>query len=98
MIAKLRRLIMEEALFVERWILPLVFFYFAASEVKKIYAIWSGQMKETTLFIDLTHHVILLIVACMTALLLVVARPPTTLPEKFKFIFVPLFTTFYTVL
>jgi protein-S-isoprenylcysteine O-methyltransferase Ste14 len=98
MIAKLRRLIVEEALFIERWILPLVFLYFALLEVKKIYGIWSGQVRETTLFIDMAHHVILLVVACMTALLLIVARRPATLPDKFQFIFVPLVTTFYTVL
>jgi protein-S-isoprenylcysteine O-methyltransferase Ste14 len=98
MIAKLRRFIIEEALFIERWILPLVFLYFSISEIKKLHAIAAGQMKETTLFIDLAHHVILLVVACMTALLLMVARRPAVLPEKFQFIFVPLMTTFYTAL
>jgi protein-S-isoprenylcysteine O-methyltransferase Ste14 len=80
----------------ERYVLPWVFWYLAAKEVHPIRGIWSGRMRiESTVFIDVTHHLLLLLLGFFTGLLLLLGRRATVPPQRLNFILVPLATTFY---
>src|SRR5258706_12185236 len=98
MITTFRRIVLLTAIFTERWVLSLVFFYLAWTEFSKAQGIYLGQRpKETTVFIDVAHHYILFVLACLTGVFLLVARRPTVLPEKLRFVLAPLATTFFTL-
>jgi protein-S-isoprenylcysteine O-methyltransferase Ste14 len=84
------------AAYTERYVLSVVFLCLAAKEVRPIRGIWSGQYRpETTVSIDVAHHLILLLLGLFTGLMLLLARRPTVPPQQLKLILVPLATTFY---
>jgi len=83
--------------YTERYVLSLVFLCLASREAVKLWGIWSGRLGiETTVFIDVTHHLILFLLGLFTGLLLLLGRPAVVPPQKLKFILVPLVTTFFT--
>jgi len=82
----------------EKYVLSLVFWCLASSELNKIRGIWSGRLgTETTLFIDIAHHLILFLLGLFTGLLLLLAQRAVVPPQKLKFILVPLLATFFTI-
>jgi protein-S-isoprenylcysteine O-methyltransferase Ste14 len=95
-----RRIIVLLAIFAERWILSLVFFYLGWTEFNKADGIHSGRLpRETTsIFVDVAHHYTLFVLACLTGIFLLVARRAAVLPERLSFVLVPLATTFFTLL
>ena len=95
----LNRILATVAAYTERYALPLVFFYLASKELKPIQGLWSGQFRvETTLFIDIAHHLILLLLGVFTGLMLLLGRRPEVPLQKLQFILIPLATTFYYLL
>src|SRR5262245_11633798 len=93
-----RRTILLMAIFTERWVLSIVFLHLAWTELIKARGIYSGhRAMETTVFVDVGHHLILFILACLTGSFLIVARQAEVWPERLRFIFVPLATTFFTL-
>ena len=94
-----RSLIIKIAMFAERWILSLVFFYLAWTEFSKADALHAGRLPQETssVFVDVAHHYILFILAVLTGMFLLVARRPAVAPERLRFVLVPLATTFFTL-
>jgi protein-S-isoprenylcysteine O-methyltransferase Ste14 len=95
-----RRILMLTAIFTERWILSLVFFYLAWSEFIKAEGIHSGTLprESASMFVDVARHYILFVAGCLTGVFLLVARRAAVLPQRLSFVFVPLATTFFTLL
>jgi protein-S-isoprenylcysteine O-methyltransferase Ste14 len=95
-----RRMLILLASFTERWVLSLVFFYLGWVELGKAEAIHSGKaaLETSSMFVDVAHHYILFVLGCLTGLFLMVARRPTALPDRLRFVLVPLGTTFFTLL
>src|ERR1051325_11733290 len=97
--ATLKQLCISVAMFVERWVLSVVFFCLAAMQFTKAWEvlIWRQPTPNGPL-VDGAHHVILFVLGLTSSALLLVARRAVVAPQEFKLIFVPLVTTFYTVL
>jgi protein-S-isoprenylcysteine O-methyltransferase Ste14 len=97
-ITRTRKVIAWAANFTERWILSFVFFCLASMEFTKVWMLTVKHHDTPNPFVDPIHHVILFILGIFSAFLLLIARRPSVPPERLKFIFIPLITTFYTVL
>src|SRR6185295_2131001 len=95
-----RRILMPLAVLAERWILSVVFFYLAWREFGKAQGIYLGlmQRESASVFVDVARHYILFVAACLTGAFLLIARRAAVLPERLSFVFVPLATTFFTLL
>ena len=91
---------MLTAIFTERWILSLVFFYLAWLEFTKAEGIHSGTLPRETasMFADVARHYILFVAGILTGVFLLIARRAAVLPERLSFVLVPLATTFFTML
>ncbi len=93
------RILALTAFYTERYVLSFVYLYLSLVEINKFLSILSGQFRiETTVFIDVVHHLILLLLCVFTSLLLLLGRRPLVPPHKLKFIFIPLATTFFNLL
>jgi len=99
-VAGTRRIVILTAIFTERWILSLVFFYLAWVEFSKAEGIHSGLLarESASVFTDVARHYILFVAGAVTGVLLLVARRAAVLQERLSFVFVPLGTTFFTLL
>ena len=94
--ANTNRILALIAGYTERYVLSVVFLCLASAEIKKIRGILAGWFApETTVFIDVIHHLILLLLGVFTGLLLLVGRRAEVPPERLKFILIPLATTFF---
>jgi protein-S-isoprenylcysteine O-methyltransferase Ste14 len=98
--ADTRRTLMLIAIFAERWVLSVVFFYLAWSEFGKAQGIYWGQLprESGSVFVDVARHYILFVAGCLTGGFLLFARRAAVLPERLSFVLVPLTTTFFTLL
>jgi protein-S-isoprenylcysteine O-methyltransferase Ste14 len=84
------------SVYTERYLLSLVFLYLASMEFNKTWGILSGRIgTETTVFIDVARHLVLLLLGLFTTLLLLLGRRAIVPPQRFKFILIPLITTFF---
>jgi protein-S-isoprenylcysteine O-methyltransferase Ste14 len=95
-----RSTLITTAMFAERWILSVIFFYLAWTEFVKADAIHAGLVPHETssVFVDVAHHYILFVLAALTGVFLLVARRASVAPERLRFVLVPLATTFFTLL
>src|SRR6185295_17114644 len=95
-----RRILMPLAVLAERWILSVVFFYLAWREFGKAQGIYLGLLprESASMFVDVARHYIVFVAACLTGVFLLIARRAAVLPERLSFVFVPLATTFFTLL
>jgi protein-S-isoprenylcysteine O-methyltransferase Ste14 len=95
-----RRILVLTSIYVERWVLSLVFLYLAWTEFDKAEGLHSGryQPESASVFVDVARHYILFVAACLTGLFLLIARRAAVLPERMSFVLVPLVTTFFTML
>ena len=84
------------ALYSERYVLSLVYLYYAIDNFKYLRDILSGRiLTENTLFVEATHALILLLLAIFSFLLLLLSRRPAVPAQKLKFILVPLAAAFF---
>lgn len=84
------------SLYSERYVLSLVYLYYAIDNFKILRGFLSGRRSvETTLFIDASHELILLLLAIFSFLLLLLSRRPAVPAQKLKFILVPLAAAFF---
>jgi protein-S-isoprenylcysteine O-methyltransferase Ste14 len=95
----IRRLIVAAAVVGERWVLSLVFFWLGWMEFVKARGIFAGVAPvEAGVKIDVGHHLVLCALGCLTGAFLLTSRRPSVLPERIRFMVVPLGTTFFTLL
>jgi protein-S-isoprenylcysteine O-methyltransferase Ste14 len=98
-VAETKQKLIGLAMFVERWILSIVFFCLAAREFTKLWEIFGWHYKtDHGPLVDGIHHVILFALGLFSGALLLIARRPVVPPQRALFIVVPLATTFYTAL
>jgi protein-S-isoprenylcysteine O-methyltransferase Ste14 len=92
----LNRIMVLFSVYIERYVLSLVFLCLAWLEFNKTRGVLSGQLgTETTVFIDAAHHLVLLLLGLFTSLLLLLGHRASVSPQHFKFILIPLITTFF---
>jgi protein-S-isoprenylcysteine O-methyltransferase Ste14 len=94
---KLTRTTIVAAIFAERWLISLFFFFLGWTELQRVNAIVAGRAPlETTRDFDIARHFTLLLLDVLSGGLLLIARRPKVAPGNLKLIVVPLITTFYT--
>jgi protein-S-isoprenylcysteine O-methyltransferase Ste14 len=91
-----KKIIALISIYSERYVLSLVYLYFATTHFITLTGILSGRIRaDNTLFIDVTHTLILLLLAIFSFLLLMLGRRPAVPPQKLKFILIPLAASFF---
>jgi protein-S-isoprenylcysteine O-methyltransferase Ste14 len=84
------------AVYTERYVLSLVYLYFATTHFNGFIGLLSGRFAaENTLFIDATHKLTLFLLAAFSCALLLLARRAAVPPQKLKLILVPLAASFF---
>jgi protein-S-isoprenylcysteine O-methyltransferase Ste14 len=90
---------MSAAEFVEKYVISLVFFWLAFVEFAKIWGFLSKALHpETTVFIDVTHHLVSLLIGLITGLVLLLGCRPLVPAKNLQSFVIPLIATFYNLL
>jgi protein-S-isoprenylcysteine O-methyltransferase Ste14 len=83
------------AVYAERYVLSLVYLYFAWVELHILWLIWFGP--SGAVFVVVARHVIALLLNFFVGILLLLGRRPAVPPQKLKDILVPLITSFFNL-
>ena len=83
------------AAFAERYVLSLVYLYFAWVELHVVWLIWLAP--SGPVFVGVSRHLIALLLNFFVGILLLLARRTAVPPQKLKDILVPLATSFFNL-
>jgi protein-S-isoprenylcysteine O-methyltransferase Ste14 len=86
------------ALITERFVLSIVFFCLGAHELMKAREIWIYEPHTQANLLQAGNHMVLMFTGFFSCPLLLLARRAAVSPSKFKLVFVPLLTTFFSLL
>lgn len=95
MSARVNQILAAVALFVERFVLSIVFFCLAASELMAARQILKFDAHTTPNLLQAGNHIVLLFTGLFSSLMLLLARRAVSPPRNLKLILVPLATTFF---
>jgi protein-S-isoprenylcysteine O-methyltransferase Ste14 len=93
----LNRNIALTAVFIERYVLSLVYLWLAWIEFHKAWGGIAAPGAEGAVLVADVRHLTQLLLALFTGLLLLLARGTAVPPQKLEYILVPTATTFYTL-
>lgn len=86
------------AVYIERYILSLIYLYLTWVEFHKLRLLWAGPPDHSgAAAVEVARHVILLMLNFFVAVLLLLGRRAAVPPQTLKDIFIPLATSFFNL-